>query len=78
MGFKPGRRAVATTADPLTDAGDRETPVHNLRGCALRAALARAREWSDAGYWASVYNQSSGECVVSHAPQGHQKDTIDE
>jgi len=33
-------------------------------------AMQFAQQWAKEGYWASVYNQLTGECVIDYAPKG--------
>lgn len=65
----PGFEAVATVADPLTDAGMREEPVYREAGITRDKADQLSKKWADAGYWASVYATDTGECVNDFAPR---------
>lgn len=65
----PGFEAVATVADPLTDAGMREDPPHRKAGITRDEADRLAEEWSNAGYWTSVYAADTGECVNDFPPR---------
>ena len=63
-------QAVATTHDPRTDKGMQATPVHDRVNLSLDRALRFAVKWARNGYWTSVYNQRTGECLVDYAPKG--------
>jgi len=62
--------AVATVHDPRTDEGMKENPPHEAENQGHLRALQLAKEWASNGYWGSVYNQITGECVVEYEPGG--------
>lgn len=59
-------QAVATIRDPRTvnDPNPHEERGNLSRGRAIQAA----KKWAAAGYWGSVYNQRTGECVEEYLP----------
>ncbi|MDP1573145.1 MAG: hypothetical protein Q8M09_14870 [Pseudomonadota bacterium] len=61
-------QAVATVHDPRTDAGMKEAPVHDVTNQSRSRAIQLAQEWASNGYWGSVYNQRTGECVIDSGP----------
>jgi hypothetical protein len=63
-------QAVATVHDPLTDKGMQEDPVHDRVNLDRIGALKLAKQWSAQGYWVSIYNQLTAECVEDYAPEG--------
>jgi hypothetical protein len=62
-------QAVATVHDPLTDKGMKEEPVHDRVNLDRIKALKLAKLWSEQGYWCSIYNQLTAECVECYAPK---------
>ena len=62
--------AVATTRDPRTDEGMEGTPACDVVNQSRIRAIQLARKWAGEGYWGSVYNQKTGECVIDYAPKG--------
>jgi hypothetical protein len=59
---------VATTRNPRID-DDQEAVKERVNQTRLRA-IQFAQQWASDGYWASVYNQLNGECVIDYAPNG--------
>lgn len=62
--------AVATSRDPRTDEGMEGTPACDVVNQSRIRAIQLARKWAGEGYWGSVYNQKTGECVIDYAPKG--------
>lgn len=62
-------QVIATVHDPRTDEGMEEAAVHERVNQTRVRALQFADEWTKAGYWASVYNQRTGECVIDYSPK---------
>ena len=59
-------QAVATTYDPRTANGQE---AHEEQGNLSRGrANELAQQWEVIGYWGSVYNQFTGECVDEYSP----------
>lgn len=63
--------AVATVHDPVTDDGMKETPPHEAENQVRERAIQLAQKWAKEGYWGSVYNQVTGECVDEFKPKGY-------
>ena len=61
---------VATVHDPRTDAGMQETPVYVIEKQVRIQADRLAQKWANDGYWTSVYNQKTAECVIDYPPKG--------
>lgn len=62
---------VATRHDPRTDEGMApETVVKERSNQSRVRAIQFAQEWAKEGYWASVYSQATGECIIDYAPEG--------
>jgi len=66
--------AVATVHDPRTDDGMQEEPPHEAENQGRVRAIQLAQQWAKEGYWGSVYNQVTGECIDEYPPKGHHKD----
>ncbi len=62
-------QAVCTVHDPRTDDGMEENAVEDRVGISRIRALQFAQAWSRQGYWGSVYNQKTGECVIDYSPR---------
>lgn len=67
-------QAVATVHDPLTDKGMKEEPVHVRINLDRIKALKLAKLCSEQGYWSSIYNQLTAECVDAYPPKGEARD----
>ena len=63
-------QALATIHDPRTDKGMQAAPVHDRVNLSLDRAIRFALKWARNGYWTSVYNQRTAECLVDHSPKG--------
>lgn len=63
-------QAIATVHDPRTDEGMKDDPVEDRTNLDRIHAMQFAQEWAKQGYWGSVYNQRTGECVIDYAPKG--------
>ncbi len=61
-------RIVATTCDPRTEAVGRADPAFDGVHVPKQEAHRLAKHWARRGYWASVYSESSGECLLEVAP----------
>jgi len=64
--------AVATVHDPRTDEGMKETPFYEAENQGRVRAIQLAQQWAKKGYWGSVYNQVTGECVNEYKPKNFQ------
>jgi hypothetical protein len=67
---EPIYQAVATIHDPRTDVGMKEEPVHDVPNQSRSRAIQLSRIWAGNGYWVSVYQQRTGECVIDYTPNG--------
>lgn len=63
-------QSLATIHDPRTDKGMQVAPVHDRVNLAREKAIQFAQKWASEGYWTSVYNQRTGECIVDYFPKG--------
>lgn len=63
-------QALATIHDARTDKGMQAAPVHDRVNLSLDRAIRVALKWACNGYWASVYNQRTAECLVDYSPKG--------
>lgn len=59
---------VATVHDPRTG-DDEDGEVKERTNQSRLRAIQFAQQWAKEGYWASVYNQLTGECVVDYSPK---------
>jgi hypothetical protein len=66
-------QAVATTHDPRTDKGMQAISVHDRVNLSRDKALRFALQWAREGYWTSVYNQRTAECIVDYSPKGESR-----
>lgn len=71
-------QVVATVHDPRTDEGMEEDAARDENNQSRIRALQYAEQWAKDGYWASVYNQRSGECVFDSAPKGARADASED
>lgn len=62
-------QATATVHDPRTDDGMEEDPVEERKNQSRLRAMQFAQKWARQGYWGSVYNQRTGECVIDYSPK---------
>ena len=63
-------QVIATVHDPRTDAGMKELPIHVIEKQVRIQADRIAKIWASEGYWVSVYNQKSADCVIDYSPKG--------
>jgi len=63
-------QAVATIHDPRTDKGMQSKPVYDQVNLNRIRAIQFALQWANEGYWTSVYNQKTAECVIDYPPKG--------
>ena len=63
-------QAIGSVHDPRTDEGMEEDPVEDRPNQVRIRAMQFAQKWARQGYWGSVYNQRTGECVIDYAPKG--------
>jgi hypothetical protein len=63
-------QALATIHDPRTDKGMQAAPVHDRVNLSREKAVQFAQQWASEGYWTSVYNQRTAECIVDYSPKG--------
>ncbi len=63
-------QALATIHDPRTDKGMQAAPVHDRVNLTREKAIRLALHWARDGYWTSVYNQRTAECIVDYSPRG--------
>ena len=63
-------QAVATVHDPRTDEGMEGEAIKERPNQSRVRAMQFAQQWAKEGYWATVYNQLTGECVIDYAPKG--------
>lgn len=66
-------QAVATTHDPRTDKGMQAISVYDRVNLSRDKALRFALQWAREGYWTSVYNQRTAECIVDYSPKGESR-----
>ncbi|MDP2794052.1 MAG: hypothetical protein Q8O25_08260 [Sulfurisoma sp.] len=62
-------RVTVTVSDPRTDDGMESPPIDDCGNQTKAEATRLGKEWAARGYWASVYDQASGECVDEFAPE---------
>jgi hypothetical protein len=63
-------QALATIHDPRTDEGMQAAPVYDRVNLSREKAIQFALHWARNGYWTSVYNQRTAECIVDYSPKG--------
>lgn len=68
---KPMYSAVATQGDPRLD-GEPDA-IHEVVNQSRPRAIKIARQYGECGYWGSVYNQLTGECVWEAVPHAHRR-----
>lgn len=66
-------QAQATIHDPRTDKGMQASPVHDSVNLDRDKAIQFALQWAREGYWTSVYNQRTAECIVDYSPKGESR-----
>lgn len=71
-------QVVATVHDPRTDEGEEDEAVKEHENQSRVRAIQYAEEWAKEGYWTSVYNQRTGECVFDREPKGARAEASDE
>lgn len=68
--MKPLFSVVATVHDPLTD-GDLRVASDTSYDTRSKAVCS-ARIFSSQGYWVSIYDSETGECLDDFSPEGGQ------
>jgi hypothetical protein len=48
-------------------------PVHDRVNLSREKAVQFALQWARNGYWTSVYNQRTAECIVDYSPKGEDR-----
>lgn len=71
-------QVVATVHDPRTDEGEEDEAVNEHVNQSRVRAIQYAEQWAKDGYWTSVYNQRSGECVFDSAPKEARAEASDD
>ena len=66
-------QALATIHDLRTDKGMQAAPVHDRVNLSRDKAIQFALQWARDGYWTSVYNQRTAECIVDYSPKGEDR-----
>ena len=66
-------QALATIHDPRTDKGMQAAPVYERVNLFRDMAIQFALQWAREGYWTSVYNQRTAECIVDYSPKGESR-----
>jgi len=67
---EPIYQVVATVHDPRTAEGMQEQPAYDVEKQDRTRATGIAQKWAEDGYWASIYDQKTAECIVDFAPKG--------
>ena len=66
-------QALGTIHDLRTDKGMQATPVLDRVNLSREKAIQFALQWARDGYWTSVYNQRTAECIVDYSPKGEDR-----